>query len=331
MFTPAYKLTVGGKSVDTTDEPQASTVTDLSVSLGGGGSADRFVMLLGNVGGLSPARDDETKIELGYADGGGTTQVIAGAVWAVEPNLTTTRVVGYGDARKTLRTFVNNTYERKTAGAIVRDLAGQAEVEVEAAEDGVTLPAFVVEGRRSVHAHMLQLAEFCGFDLYFNAAGRLVFERFSSVRTAHLYEFGKHLIALDVRRTPQAAGQVEVWGESATGSDGDDASAWVTTDFGGSKGSAGTGPLLLLERPAIRTRAAARTAAAAVLTDLQRRTLRGRLLGTGRPEVKLGDAIRLRGMSDDSLNTNFQVRGVTHRVTKSGGFTTQVDFRAVGA
>ena len=58
-------------------------------------------------------------------------------------------------------------------------------------------------------------------------------------------------------------------------------------------------------------------------------SLRGRLTTIGRPEVKLGDAIRLRGMADDALNTSFQVRGVTHRITKVGGFTTTIDFRAI--
>ena len=87
--------------------------------------------------------------------------------------------------------------------------------------------------------------------------------------------------------------------------------------------------MLLLERPALRTAAAALTAANAAFTDVQRQTLRGRLLSIGRPEVKLGDAIRLRGMDDDSLNTSFQVRSVTHRITKLGGFTTAIGFRAI--
>ena len=49
----------------------------------------------------------------------------------------------------------------------------------------------------------------------------------------------------------------------------------------------------------------------------------------GRPEVKLGDAIRLQAMADDSLNKSFQVRSVTHRIVKRGGFTTTVGFRAI--
>lgn len=65
------------------------------------------------------------------------------------------------------------------------------------------------------------------------------------------------------------------------------------------------------------------------MTAIQRRTLRGRLLSLGRPEVKLGDAIRLSGMADEALNANFQVRSITHRITKLGGFITTVWFRSI--
>jgi hypothetical protein len=65
------------------------------------------------------------------------------------------------------------------------------------------------------------------------------------------------------------------------------------------------------------------------LTNIKRRTLRGNVVTIGRPEVKLGDSIRLLKMADDSLNTIFQVRSVTHRITKLGGFTTTVGFRAI--
>jgi phage protein D len=136
-------------------------------------------------------------------------------------------------------------------------------------------------------------------------------------------------VELDALRTPPRAGRVEAWGESPTDRKGDESWGWLTPDFSGSRGEAGQGDLLLLERPALRTRAAAGTAARAAFTDLGRRTLRGRLVGTGRPAVKLGDAIRLSGVPDDSLNANYQVRSVTHRITKAGGFTTTLGFRAI--
>ena len=330
MLTPAYKLTIGDKSVDTTDEPQASTLVELSVSLSIGAPADSFKLVLGNVGAFRPAREDEVRIELGYADDGGTTLVMVGEVATVEPNLTTTRVTGYGGEMKLLRNVADETYEKMTAGAIVRDLADKAGVTVAQAREGINFPAYVVDGRLSLYAHMLDLAEFCGLDLYLTNEDQLVFEKFFQGKSAHLFDYGKHIISLCVRRVPPLAEQVEVWGESPTGSKGQASAAWVTTDFSGSKGTAGSGAtVLLLERPALRTTKAAQTAAEALLTRIQRRTLRGQLLSLGRPEVMLGDAVRLTGMADDSLNDDFQVRAITHRITKAGGFLTRIDFSAI--
>ncbi len=329
MLKPAYKLTIANKIVDTTDEPKASTVVDLNVALDLDTPADSFTLVFGNVGTFKPARDDETKVELGYADNGGFTQVIKGKIVTVEANATTTRVNGFSGADALLRTFVNQTYESKTAGAIVRDLADKAGLEVATAEDGINFPAYVIDGRRSVYLHMHDLAELCGFDVYINPDGKLVFEKFLNGKTVHVFEHAKHVVALDVHRTPPLAGKVEAWGESPVGSQGEDSWAWVTTDFAGSRGSAGSGAVLLRERPALRTKEAARTAANAALTNIQRRTLRGQVFTIGRPEVKLGDSIRFRGLADESLNTLFQVRSVAHRITKVGGFTTTVGFRAI--
>jgi phage protein D len=329
LLAPAFKLTLGHKIIDTTDEPKASTIVNLSVALDLDTPADSFALVFGNVGSFRPARDDETKIELGYADNGGLTQVMTGKIATIEPDLTTTRVVGYSGADALLRTLVEQTYESKTAGAIVSDLADRSGLEVATAEDGITFPAYVVDGRRSAYRHMQDLAKLCGFDLYINADGKLVFEKFINGKAVHLFEYAKHVVALDVLRTPQLAGSVEAWGESPAGSRGEDSWAWIATDFSGSKGSAGSGAPTLLERPALRTREAARTAANAALTNIRRRTLRGQVVTIGRPEIKLGDAIRLRGMADETLNTFFQVWSVTHRITKLDGFTTTVGFRAI--
>jgi hypothetical protein len=188
----------------------------------------------------------------------------------------------------------------------------------------------VVDGRRDVHRHMRELADLCGFDVYINSDGKLVFEKFANGNTVHVLEYAKHIIALDVLRAPPGAGKVEAWGESPGTSKGEESWAWLTKDFSSSKGTAGSDdPVMLLERPALRTPSAASTAAQAAFTAIQRRTVRGQLVTIGRPEVKLGDAIKLQGMPDDSLNTSFQVRSVIHRITKLGGFTTTIGFRAI--
>src|SRR2546423_596079 len=330
MLKPAYKLTIGGKVVDTTDQPRASTTVDLNVVLDIGAAADGFTLMLGNVGGLAPKRGDAAEVALGYADDeGALTRVVKGEVDRVEPGLETTRVIAYGGDMKLMRSFAEQTYKGLSAGAIVRDLAGKASVPVERAEDGINFPVYVVDSERSIYAHMLDLAESCGFDLYLTPDGKLVFEKFKEGQIVHVFEYAKHIVSLDVQRATPAAEQVEVWGESATATNGDDGAAWVTTDFSGSKGVAGTGRRLLLQRPSLRTAAAAHTAAQAALTEIKRRSMRGHLVTIGRPEVKLGDAIRLAAVPDDSLNGNYQVRGVNHRITKAGGFISRIDFRVI--
>lgn len=329
MLNPAYKLTIGNKVVDTTDKPQASTVVDLTVALDLDTPADSFTVVLGQVGGLKPQRTDKAQIELGYADDGGLTQVMSGVVDAVEPTLTTTRIVGFS-AAPLLRTFVDQTYESKTAGEIVSDLASQAGVDVETADDGIDFPAYVVDGRRSVQYHMLDLAAMCGFDLYITPEGKIVFQKFANGNTVHVLEYAKHILDLDLRQLPPLAEEVTSWGESPGSGHGDNAWAWLTKDFSGLKGASGSGsPTLLFEEPALRTTDAAATAAGAVETVIRRRKIRGQVLIPGDPSAKLGDAIRLKGLPDSSLDGTYQVRAVTHRMTKVRGFTTAVEFRAI--
>src|SRR5207253_6333200 len=128
--------------------------------------ADSFTLVLGQVGGLKPAVADSATVELGYADDGSLTKVMTGSVVAMEPDLLTSQVTGYGAASLVLATFVEYTFEGKTAGEIVRDLAGRAGVKVASADDGITFPAYVVDGRRSAYVHIHDLAELSGLDFY---------------------------------------------------------------------------------------------------------------------------------------------------------------------
>jgi phage protein D len=337
MLTPAYRLTIGDRIVDTTDKPQASTLVDLTVVLDMEAPADSFTLVLGQVGGLAPQLDDDAVIELGFAGDGdaasgsgqGLSRVMTGTVVSVEPGLTTNRVIGHSSADSLLRFTVEQTYEAKTAGEIVSDLADQAGVAVAKAQDGISFPAYVADGQRSVYHHMRDLADLCGFDLYTDAQGELVFEPFQRGKTIHTFEYAKHILEVSARQAPPHAGRVSAWGESPGGGQAEEAWAWLTKDFGGMAGTAGSeSPALLLARPALRTADAAQMAADAAYSRIQHRTLLGQLLALGQPGVKLGDAINLRDVPEAALNDTFQVRSVTHRITKQGGFTTSIGFWA---
>jgi phage protein D len=249
----------------------------------------------------------------------------------VESGLTCTRVIGHSPASSLLHYFYDNTYQGKKAGEIVRELAGQAAVAVASSQDGTAFPAYVVDGRQSAYRHMRDLADLSGFDLYLDWEGKLVFEKFAGGKTVHVLEYGKHILELEVQNAQPKAGSVEAWGESPGGGKSASAWSWLTKDFKGSMGSAGSGtPKLLFERSSLRTAESASTASQAAFTAIRRRAVQGWLLVQGMPQIRLGDAVRLVGVSEE-LDKTYQVRAVTHRMTKSGGFATAVGFRSVEA
>ncbi|HEX2028735.1 MAG TPA: hypothetical protein VHF25_12145 [Nitriliruptorales bacterium] len=330
MLRPAYRLTLGEQIVDTTDEPRASTAVELRVRLDMDTPADGFTIVQGQVGGAAPQPHDDASIELGYTDTG-LEQVLTGRVVDVVPGFETKRIVGLSVEDLLLRHHENETFEATDAGSIVRALAERAGVDTDRVDDGIALPAFVVDRRRSVAAHVRDLAALCGFDTYVTPDGALVFEEFAGNRTAHPLRYGEHVLAVEVRRTRPAAGTVEVWGESPGASRGTESWAWLTKDFATWRGTAGSkAPTMLVERPAIRTAQSARAAAARTHVAVEHGSVTGRVLIQGRPSVRLGHLVRLEGFPLDDLDGNHQVRSVEHRITKAGGFLTDVGFRTAG-
>lgn len=331
-LTPGYRLAVGGYTVDTTRDPAASVLLDLTVALDLGTPVDAATLALADVPGVRPARGDRVGVALGYAGDEALVDVFTGTVADVRSSLTGTRVVAHGAAAALLRCRTDRTYESKTAGDIVRDIAATAGIPVTRADAGTAFPAYVVDGRRAGFAHLRDLADLCGCDVYVDPAGGLVFERFTGGRTVHLLGYARDLLDLAVRVAPAAVEAVQVWGESPGTGRGAHAWAWLVKDFRPSLGSAGSGGTpLLLEHAALRTADAAATAAAAALSAVRRRTVRGRLMVAGRPEIALGDGVRITDVPAEhggaDVNGVWQVRAVCHRLVRRRGFTTTVEFQ----
>ena len=214
ILTPAYQLVIGDRKVDTSEEPRASTAELLQVDLDMEAPADSLTLRLGNVGGLSPKRDDDATVELGFLDDQSLTLVFTGAVTSVEPNLHSTRVVALSPAQKLLQASRDKTFEFKTAGDIVKQLAEDAGVTVAQTEPGAMLPAYVVDGRRNVYTHLRDLANLTGYDLFFNPEGELVYRRTIFTTTLHVFEFAKHIVELEVRQSDPAFAAVEALGKA---------------------------------------------------------------------------------------------------------------------
>jgi phage protein D len=142
-----------------------------------------------------------------------------------------------------------------------------------------------------------------------------------------VFEHAKHIIELEVGRTVTEAA-VDVRGESPGTSRGEHSWAWLTKETTPANATAGTGtPVRLIERPVLRTREAAQQAADAAHTTATVSSTRGVLRTFGRPQVAVGDAIRVKDVPDERLNGDFRVRAVRHRLDKTHGFSTRIEFR----
>jgi phage protein D len=345
LLTPAYKLTFrqptgggalgsgglgNGKVVDTTSTPQASTVTELTVDLTMDGGADRVSLVMAQVGSFRPAIGDEIDVELGYADPDGSLEtVMTGTVVTTEPGLVRRRILAHDAAHTLARTHVDKTFEDVHAGDIVNELAETAGVEVATVDDGIRFPAYVVDGRRDAYQHIGDLAELSGFDRYIDNENKLVFAFFGGGRITHVFEHSKHILEVELEEHPVAVEQVDAFGESPGAQQGDESWAWLTKDFSSFAGSAGSGTVFLIERPVLRTGQAAQRATDAALTEFKRRARRGRVLVTGAPQVRLGDSLRISGSPEQGMDATYQVRAVTHRIDKQGGFTSNIRFRSI--
>ena len=323
-LNPSYRLTLGGTRIDSSRVSSADPLIGLHTDADLETPAAAFEAILG-ASGPAIAVGDRATLELGYDDNLHT--VFTGSVDRVEPGLERLRVVALSDVSKLLCLWVNQVYDSQTAGGIVTDLATQAGVRTGAVEDGLDLPTYVIEDRRTAYHQCRDLAERAGFDLYTTPEDELTFAAFTKTTPDHDLRYGQHLISASVAATSPSFGRLEVWGESPASADGVEAASWLAHDFSGSRGSAGSGNLRRLDDPALRTREATTASAKGRLAASAQRGRVGDAVLLGDAEVALGDAVRLHQAPDSRLGGLFQVKRVNHRLSRRQGFTTRLELR----
>jgi hypothetical protein len=324
-FKANYRLVIGSAEIDTTKDVSASTLVRLDVAADIAAHTDAFVLHLAPLGGIQPALDEDATIEIGFDDK--LTRVFTGKVTGVTPEISTVRISGQSTMLALEALRVDETFENMSAGEIVSRLAGDAGMNTGEIEDGIQLIVYAVDSRLSAARHIHRLAERCGFDAYTLPTGELEFRQFNKRSPDHVFKFGEDILDYSLALRSPAFAEVVVQGESPASSNGDDAASWLTKSFqkGQASGSGGAGTLLI-EDPAIRTTEGANQRAQGALRRLRQRTVTGGLRALGRPEVRLGDAIRVESAPEQRLNSVFQVRAVRHHLSRRSGMVTEIDF-----
>ena len=275
---------------------------------------------------------DALAVSLGYEDDGAPVPVFTGSVEAIRRAVAGATRVTLANAGASLsRARVNQSYTQQAAGDIVSDLAGRFGVDTGSVESGVDLPFYVIDDRRSVFAHMVALAQRCGFLLTVDGEGALGFAPPAGGSAVQTFTYGVDLLAFELSERAPSVGAVNAVGEGAAGSEGQDAWSWVVQDAGGASGSAGSGdPERLRVDRALRSAAAAQTLAGAVSGADERARTGGRLLVPGAPAVVVGSTVTVADAPAGSLNGDWLVLGVRHRFDKHDGFRTVLEIAGSG-
>lgn len=288
-----------------------------------------------------------TPVSLELGHDGENEQVFTGKVSLMRPTLSGVAVLALGsmDGLLNLRTAV--TYESQSIGSIARDLVDQAGLETGTVDNGPTLPRFAVDRRLSAYAHLRDLAERLGFELYCDRDGKVMFHGLGGAASldaaggalgaavsavssalglggAEGYLFGQHLIQANTWRRAPAWNSVDVGGESPMSSQGESTAHWLTVNDSDYRGSAGSGdPAGLLIDGAARSKDLANRFAAGRLFTAQRSAHQVSFTVLGNPGVELGDDLSVSEVPDSIVNGQGYVRAIRHQFSDRTGFVTE--------
>lgn len=270
---------------------------------------------------------DSVTISLGYADAE-PAAVFTGTVSRMVRTLQGLTHLQVSDGGGQLaRQRLNQSYDSQTAGDIVTDLAGQAGVETDVVEDGADLPFFAIASATPAHAQIAALARRSGYWAYFTPAGQLTFAPVGEGDTVQTFTYGTDVLKLEVTEATPALEGVQVSGEGAAGSQGQDAWNWLVADATGVQAQAGGGQAQRwVSDGALRSQEAARTAATARASAAASMQISGELWVPGAPQVTVGSRVAIAAAPDEFLNGTYQVERVNHRLSKARGFVTRLSF-----
>ncbi len=314
LARPRAVLTLDGRSLTSAE----AAVARLRVLLGVGGAHDPAEVVVWPASKLSAATPGSS-LAVALGEEGEEEDVWAGEVAEVSAGPDGVVLDGLAGTVALARERVSRTYLDQTVADVVRDLAGSAPVD-EVGGD-LELPAYAVDDRRTVWAHLRELAALAGADLGSAPDGGL---RFVPPRTGsadHTFRHGAELLGWSAAAgTARTAPAVAAHGAASEA--GAEQWHWLRRSPSGSAGA-------LRVPAAVRTRDAAEAVAQALAARAARAAVGGRLRLRGAPEVRPGDLVEVEGLPTGDPGT-LRVLRVEHVLDGRTGFTTTLDVEGAG-
>ena len=314
LSRPRAVVTLDGRSLTSAE----AAVARVRVVLGVGGAHDPAEVVVWPDSLLSAATPGSA-LAVALGEEGDEEDVWAGEVADVSSGPDGVVLDGLAGTVGLARERVSRTYLDQSVADVVRDLAGSAPVD-EVGGD-LELPAYTVDDRRTVWAHLRELAELSGADLGSAPNGGL---RFVPPRTGmadHTFRYGAELLAW-IAAAGSAVAAPAVAAHGAASEAGAEQWHWLRRSPAGSGGA-------LRVPAAVRTRDAAEAVAQALAARAARAAVRGRLRLRGTPEVRPGDLVDLSDLPSGDPGT-LRVLRVEHVLDGRTGFITSLDVEGAG-
>ena len=343
---PTFTVTAGRLSA-TTKSPVGG-LTRILVERDMDTPADAARLWLNNRSGV--ALDDAVVVKLG--NDGDEATVFTGKVAMLRPALDGVIVEALGSLNALLALRTSKMHTDTTPGDIVSDLASAAGVTTGTIDSGPRLPRFALDSRLSAYAHIKDLADRLGYEVYADRDGKLMFHALGAAASldgagglsglsvpsavggalgalvgagSDSYAYGQNLLAAYADMQTPTWGKITVGGESPASGQGDKAASWLTAKDTDYDGAAGEGkPERLYLDPAARTQDLAERFAKGRLATAQRRAHQVRFTTLGRATLDLGDNAQTSGASDDQINASGYIRALRHRFGAETGFVTDI-------
>jgi phage protein D len=309
LSRPSAVVTLDGRGLT----PGEARLAWVRLSLGLGAAHDAAELAAGPGSPLAAASPG-SRLKVALGEAGDEETVWTGEVSEVAVTSSGLRLEGLAATVALSRARRSQTYLRQSAADIVRDLAASATLD--RIQAPLRFEAYSVDDRRPVWSHVLDLARLAGCDVSASPEGGL---RMAPPRHggAVTLRWGADLLAWRVAAaTAPAAASTAALG--AASEQGAKRWHWLRHDPVPSPGDT---PAYLLG--ALRTRDAADGASRALAVRAGRAAVRGEVLLVGRPALRPGDLVELRGLPDAAPGP-LRVLAVEHRLDGRAGFVTSL-------
>jgi phage protein D len=251
--------------------------------------------------------------------GGGEDVTWTGTVESVSTSAGSLQIDGLASTSVLSQTRRSTTWTDQSVADVVADLAGELDNEIDA---DLQLSNFSIDNRRTVWAHLRELARLSGAELSCAPGGGVRFILATQETAATELRYGAELIfwQLTRRAASTAVGAAE---HGAGSSAGGDKWHWLAHD------PVGTGDAVLATPAAFHTRDAARQYTAATQARATRAAVRGNVWLGGRPELRPGMLVTLTGIPEGDTEP-LRISAVTHALDGASGCITALAVEGSG-